>query len=31
MITLEECYVIYENYDLITIYENGKFFIEREN
>lgn len=30
MITLEECYRIYENYNLITIYENEKILIEKE-
>lgn len=30
MITLEECYKIYEKYNLITIYENEKILIEKE-
>lgn len=31
MITLEECYRIYENYNLITICDDEKILIEKEN
>lgn len=30
MITLEDCYRIYENYNLITILDNEKILIKKE-